>query len=496
MKVIFYHSAQILGFLWFLLTGAVNKAIVAAQNSDVSQQDAFTLDSLDPGLIEDAVEDMRGIIEDNVLNALKEAYEETGINERLEWAIDSAEDIAEDIAGVLDKFRAAFAETEKAEDFLTYADNLIDKELDKVFGDLAGVCSGTTSTRFLNENEYAASVPQKSFMQSLGNIGMSDCDQGKDIEGDYGALCITVGASFGYKFQKGDLYLQADLGIGVDSGYAITEDSAYFRSVVAAGVSVEIGKDASSLSVCANSDEYRDGDICKKRPQGYLCYKYKVFGLCPKDQWCPQGSVLQPAATPGPTPTRGLRVRVLADADAVGPFTCATGACPNPGSYNDEGKYVCEIGYDAPLPELCPCPASKFRDSDGVCTVCPDGHICSNNKVSDLCPKGKYCMVGITLDCVVGNKKKANAKCPKPGAFDATGVSVCDTAEKTDLCGADSNFQKGYGLGLTYYLPGNSGDMDGSGSWDVTVSMGGISYFKGKLGMNGMCFLKHDTRLS
>jgi hypothetical protein len=203
-----------------------------------------------------------------------------------------------------------------------------------------------------------------------------------------------------------------------------------------------------------------------------------------------------------------VRGRVLNEEDeqaVIGGIFCAK--CTGEGSYNKNGLTVCDSpGYDNKFPEFCPCPgASLYRAPSGNCEECPKGFICSNNKVLSICPKGRYCEEGTTTPTgnQLGGKKcsvktvKARLQCQSPGSYNKKGNSVCDKDEpgdKPELC--KGNWERGWGFGVTVFMPGKSGDMDGSGSWDVTVSIGGIKFFKGKSGFNDIYFLNPDMKLT
>jgi hypothetical protein len=219
-----------------------------------------------------------------------------------------------------------------------------------------------------------------------------------------------------------------------------------------------------------------EDEECELCPEGYVCFESRILELCPPGSFCEEET--------------DFENRASNDCD---------GGCPKAGSYDIDGNTVCDDDYidGNPFKYFCLCSnTDEYRDTNGDCVKCPKGYVCNDSKVSSLCPIGRICEEGTIVpngkkggEQCDGVLDKAKELCPTEGTYildiDGNGLSVCDgnkaEAELPDMC-PESPWGAEYGLGVTVYLPGNSGDMNGAGSWDVTIGVedADLPYFKGK----------------
>eukprot|EP00957_Ditylum_brightwellii_P013055 985873-Ditylum_brightwellii.AAC.1 len=273
-------------------------------------QESFTIASLDPKLVQDEIDDTVASLQKRVLEELTDAYDDSGISEYIDGAINSAKSVAESIFIAFEGFRSTLEnEGAEAASFYTFVDEYISSEAEEFFSKFTGICdTGGSSRRFLkNDNGdkhrhqlilAQGAKKQQSFLNLLGNAmqihninfspttvpssqssksfqpssvlspepssipssipisSSNDQCAAPPTSTDLGASCVTMGSAplaGNFFSKKRGLYLEAGLGMGIENGILLSTGE--FKQTVAAGVGVSLGQTYTPITCLPN--EYR-----------------------------------------------------------------------------------------------------------------------------------------------------------------------------------------------------------------------------------------------
>jgi len=433
---------------WLLLLSCAALPVALGQDEEsVKDREPLTLGSLSPEFFEDGLYAFRRFLQNAVFDELASAYDNTGISDYIDTATEGVGDLAETIGDALQGVRATFDTDSGADSFYSFVDDYIDTKTEEAFEEFQGICSGSSGSRRRGARTLAErrltedAANQQNFLSALGeaagnvfvaldtgiNSDPNACPAASPTT-DLGAIALTLGVGKGYRFQnkKSGAYFEGSLGVGADFGILL--ETGDFRTTVATGLAVEVGREVPAPTPsptdtpvqCNPAGEYRDSsNTCQVCPEGYFCLG-SIAALCPVGRYCPSGSGT----------TAGLQ-GVSCDEVDQDPQVAEI-LCPNKGTFlfNDGYESVCDLGFIS-------------RRIDGI--PCPVVRRLENQHRHDLLQEEEI---------------------PVNGDADSLGNRVLQ-----------SNTNRGWTntsvtLSLTVYLPGNGGDMDGWGSWDLGIDLG------------------------
>jgi hypothetical protein len=409
-------------------------------NAVATEQEPLSLASLSPEPFQEALSAFRGLLQDTVWDSMSDAYEDTGIDVYIEEATEAVEDVAESVGGALQGLRSSFTDSPDADSFYAFVDSFIEDKAQEIFEDFEGVCNGGSSgtgrrSRSLAERRLALEAQEqnlflKHLAEQMGPVapfkGGTTNPTLPTLPSGLGAIALTLGVGKGYQWKnkKRGLTFEGSLGVGFD--YGILLDSGDFKTTVAIGPGVAVGREVpdgpeptqSPTTVtpveCIGAKYRDDANNCQICPRGYFCFLSTVT-LCPKGRFCNAG----------------------------------TGALAG-----SQGN-------------ICPV------DPSGQTDLCPtEGHF----KNSD----GQYLNI-----CDQFSERLDDVPCTRRMSQDYQHMRTKQTTalQNGRSLEEESKVQKGWTktsltLGLTVYLGGNAGDMDGWGSWDVGIDLG-LTFIKG-----------------
>ena len=318
----------IVPFLLLFLSIGLDTTGVLAETTN----EPFSLASLDPEPIVDALEDFRDFIRDKYLDDLIDAYEESGLDDFIDAAEDSFDGIVASIAGPLSGLVNAVSDGgEDSENFFEYVATLIEDKTDEIFSKISLQCGESDSTRRSLEGLDGAILEgANNFLRTIGeatgNVGPVKVETTLTRSPtkapiptvapapgpDSGAIALNVGYGGGFKFQRqkgslSGLYVEGTGGIGFDFGVLL--DSGDSKINLAAGFGIAIGGEPGPAPtpgptiVCPYGNYLTKDNSCKPCQKGYYCSISKAI-LCPKNNYCNGDGLFFPCDV-GVCPTEG-----------------------------------------------------------------------------------------------------------------------------------------------------------------------------------------------